>query len=455
MGFQHGEGNEKLLSCQICDAPFEIDANFCTECSASRIEALGGKPALSKGQNKREARVTSTTINPDLSSQTADDEITSPSKPKRQPKIRPALYSFLNSTGQTLRRKSRFIYVFATLMIVMGSYFIIQTLIFMSASPDSFAQKYAKAVASRDISQISKDSEIFPNPQNLPILPSEFQSWRETEGLSWRIASQWNGWFGNGELTLTPVDGNSQKYDQVFSMPIKAKFKAKFGIFRDIEWLASDPIAAVDIKFGTGKDIGIVVNNVPAGSLGNSTLKETKYATLPGHLNFQLQGTGFTKPRESNLKIGSTGLQSVNFPAVEFELGAARESDAKSQMVDRLIACLSRKCSSLPSLNDYDFDFSNQPSSYMYTDYFVIRWSSDPNCSVVSSTAINSDNGSVRLSCSVSASASVKWMLYRIFLTTYYDLGYASKEFTLDVSADVTRTNSPYRVSISNYTISN
>ena len=455
MGFQHGDGNEKLLTCQICDAPFEIDANFCTECSASRIEALGGKVARTAKQPEQTSRPepSATSLDAKLESIVESEPITPP-KPKREPRLRPALYNFFSSTGSFFRKRSKLVYAITGALTVFGSYFIVQTLIFMSSTPDEFAQKYAKAVASRDISLIGKDSEIFPNPQDLPVLPAEYQSWRETEGLSWRVSSQWNGWFGKGEMTLIPVDGNSQKYEQSFTTPIRAKYKSKFGIFRDIEWKVADQIASVDIKFGSGKNIGIVLNRVPAGSVGSSSIKETKYAVLPGSLDFQLQGAGFTKPRESKLQIGATGTQAVSFPAVEYELGSARESDAKSQMVDRLITCLKRKCSSLPSLTDYDFDFSNQPDSYMYTDYFIIKWGDDPTCNVVSSTATNADNGFVRLSCSVYASASVKWMLYRILFTTYYDLGYDSKEFTLDVSADISRTSSPYRVSISNFSIS-
>ena len=445
MGFQHGEGSEKLLVCQKCNATFELDANFCTECRAPRMEALGGK--VSRSVQESPAESTSIEI--------AEEAAFVPAPKKvKNPKIRPAIFNFFNSLDSIIKSRKKLVYITSAIIAVLGSYFLIQTLIFMSSTPDSLAQRYVKAVAARDASLVSKDSDLFPNPQNLPLLPVEYQSWRATEGLSWRVSSQWNGWFGNGELTITPVDGEKQKYDDSFTTKVKATYKSKLLVFRTPIWRIADEMAAVDIKFGTGKNIGIILNQVPAGSVGASTLKETKYAVFPGELTFQLQGAGFTKPREAKLKIGSAGVQPVTFPEVEYELGSARESDAKSQLVERFVACLKKRCSSLPRLSDYDFDFSNQPDSYMYTDYFIISWGDDPSCDIATSRASSADSGYVRLSCSVYASASVKWMLYRVFFTTYYDTGYDSKEFTFDVSADVSRTSSPYRVSISNFSIS-
>jgi hypothetical protein len=323
----------------------------------------------------------------------------------------------------------------------------------MSSEPSELSDRYVNALATRDVSEISADSTIFPNPENLPVLPIKFQRWGETEGLTWKTSAEWNGWFGNGSILLTPMEGDKLKEDLAFPVRIKAKYKMKYGIFRDIDWVVADPIASIKISFGRGKDIGILINDVPAGSVENPAVKVRTYAILPGAMDVTLQGSGFTKERKVEAFNGSTGFQEITFPSVEYDLGGSQLLNATSQMENALNSCLKRNCSSLPYLSEFDFDFSNQPKTYLYKDYFIIDWDNSASCSVSNSGATSADNGFVSLSCSVGASANVKWMLYRIWLTTYYDLGYDYKTFNITVSADIERTSSPYKVKVKNISI--
>lgn len=449
MGFQHGDGSEKLLVCSVCKAELELDANFCSDCGAQRTSMLAASPTATVQPNTPVGTPTNVIVEtPEI-----ENPIPKPPKPKRQPRLRPAIYNFANKFGTGIRNKAKIIYIVSSVLIVFGSYFIIQTLIFMSSAPKDLTERYVNAVSARDVSEVSSDSTIFPNPDKLPVLPKEFQAWVETEGLTWKTSAEWNGWFGKGSILLTPMEGDRLKEKLAFPVDIKAKYKMKYGIFRDIDWVVANPIASIKMDFGRGKDIGISINDVPAGSVENPAIKSQTYAVLPGVMNVVLQGSGFTKERKVELLTGSSGYQELNLPNVEYDLSGSRLFDATSQMEKALSACLKRDCNSLPYLSEYDFDFSNQPTTYLYKDYFVINWDNNPSCSVANSGATSPDDGYVSLSCSVGASASVKWMLYRIWLTTYYDLGYDYKTFNLTVSANIERTSSPYKVKVKNISI--
>ena len=187
-------------------------------------------------------------------------------------RIRPALYKFIGALSEGIRARRKLIYGISAFILVAGTYFLIQTLLFMSSNPNQLADRYIKAVAARDTSQLRKDSDLFPNPQNLPILPVEYQGWSKTDQASWQVASNWNGWFGTGEMEFTPRLGNEIYDDLTFSTKIKAVYTSKFLIFRDIRWVVADPIASADIRFGGDEGFGIVINNIPAGSVSNAKI---------------------------------------------------------------------------------------------------------------------------------------------------------------------------------------
>ncbi|MEY3736959.1 MAG: hypothetical protein RLZZ251_675 [Actinomycetota bacterium] len=446
MGFQHGEGNEKLLTCGVCNSAFELDANFCTECRAPRNIALRA-PAVTPSNSTISTPVPTELIAPE------PPPPPKPPKPPRQPRIRPALYKFFGALSEGIRARRKLIYGISAFILVAGTYFLIQTLLFMSSNPNQLADRYIKAVAARDTSQLRKDSDLFPNPQNLPILPVEYQGWSKTDQASWQVAANWNGWFGTGEMEFTPRLGNEIYDDLTFSTKIKAVYTSKFLIFRDIRWVVADPIASADIRFGGDEGFGIVINNIPAGSVSNAKVKEGTYALFPGPLKIELQGVGFTKPRVSDLFIGSSGLSEVAFPGVEYEIDTVRRINAQRTLTDLLINCLRRECSQLPGLSEYSFDFSGAPDSYLYVDYLYTRWGTDPSCTFVSAEASSPNDGRIQLSCDVTVSANIRWIVYRILFTRYYQDGYDYKTFTFNVTADITRTSSPSEVRLTNFSI--
>ncbi|MEY3319095.1 MAG: hypothetical protein RL540_1467 [Actinomycetota bacterium] len=451
MVFKHGEGNEKLLTCSNCSTSMELDAVFCGECGARRTQALA-ESVLNPTSNPTEVS-TKASSNPETATIFAE-EIEKKPKRIREPRIRMAISRGFDATVRVIRKRAKFVYSVSSLILVLGIYGIAQTLIFSQNSPKDFAADYIKAVAAREVDKISSNSDLFPNPENLPILPQNFQLWDEVDGLAWKAFSEWNGWTGRGIIDFVPMDGNKIKDDQGFLLEIKASYKSKFGIFREITWQAANPIGSISLAMKPEKNVGFLVNDVPAGSSDAPLLGESKYAVLPGPIKASLVGAGFTKTRQQDIFIGSSGANEVKFSNIEYELNQSQISSAVNQLEQILTSCLKRKCSDLPRLSQFDFDFSNQPTDYLYTDYFITSWSDSPDCTVSTKSATSADDGYISLNCSVSASASIKWMLYRIWLTYYYSTGFDTESFNLSVSADVSRTSNPYSVKITNVNIS-
>lgn len=441
MGFRHGDGNEKLLICANCNMPMEVDAQFCVECGVRRTQAIGVKAALV----------------PPVTPEINPPELVEPIKIKksRDPKIRIALLGFSEKITSGLRKRAKIVYSIASIIVVIGVYGIIQSFIFSSSSPEEFAKEYIEAVIDREESKVTSDSDYFPNPKKLPLLPKKYQKWDEVDGLSWKTNSEWNGWLGDGFVKFVPMDGNQIQKESGFTLRIKAKYTQKFGIFRSAKWVSANPMSDIEFAFKNEDNIGIKINQVPAGSSRSPELSKKRYVAFPGPLKTELTGAGFTKERENSILIDSEGSYLIDFPNIEYALNTSHVSSARIQLESALTSCLKRECSDLPRLSQFDFSFFNQPDDYLYTDYFYTDWGTSPDCSVSSFRATSADEGYVSLDCTAYASGSIKWILYRIFLTTYYDTGYDSTSVSLRISANVSRTSNPYSVKLSNIQISN
>ena len=159
MGFRHGDGNEKLLNCANCNMPMEVDAQFCVECGVRRTQAIGVKPALV----------------PPVTPEINPPELVEPIKIKksRDPKVRIALLGFSEKATSGLRTRAKVVYSIASVIVVIGVYGIIQSFIFSSSSPEEFAKEYIEAVIDREESKVTSDSDYFPNPEKLPLLPKK------------------------------------------------------------------------------------------------------------------------------------------------------------------------------------------------------------------------------------------------------------------------------------------
>lgn len=452
MAFRQGSGDEKLLTCKVCLSEFEIDGKFCSNCGIPRLQALGVE---STSESTNEPQVVNSQAFPDLNgistfASSILDKVKSSPKALLNNKFVSSIRSIPYHIGQKyslitskIELYRRYFQILTGFLLIISSYAAVQSLIFSSEKPDKFIQQYINAVSNRDTSAINKNSIVFPNPDNLQILPTAFNNWKEISEESWQSKSNWNGWLGNGEIELSLKTSNfPPKQDAIWHNPnfkvrIKANYFWKFGIFRGIEWVAKDDVPIIEIGNISEKRMNITLNRGDGGTTESKKIDSGRYAALPGPLQMSLTGDGFTKQRlfEGFLTNGTSIVP--KFEPVSYELSSSQLSAASSRIRSLVESCLRKSCSKLPDLSTYDFDFYNQPSSYLYVDYLNVSWSNYANCTNTEVYGVTINTARVSMTCSTSASAYVKWILYRLFFTTYYDTGYDSKDFTLNVSATI------------------
>lgn len=339
-------------------------------------------------------------------------------------------------------------------MLIGTMYSLTQSFIFSSQSTEVFSEKYINAVASRDTGMISADSIYFPNPKSLPILPVKYQPWSEVEQITWKTDSTWNGWLGKAETTFTPVIAQKPDYSKSFSIKLKAEYKAKWTIFREISWVSAESISTIQIPRKIEKDQQIVFNAVSAGDSNKPVLSESEYALFPGPVEIVLTGDGFTKERTFSSFVGTFGSLLPIFEDVSYGLSAAQIYSAQDKVQKDVDSCLKRECGSLPYVSKSDFEFSNWPDSYLYVAAFNTSWSDSASCDAPEVTVNSFNSARLYMTCTVSVSASIKWILYRIWLTTYYNTGYSYKTITLNISADLAPLANSSKVKVSGIEIS-
>jgi hypothetical protein len=229
----------------------------------------------------------------------------------------------ISNFSNFLHLKKRIVFAATAGMIVAGSYILTQTLIFSTQNADSFSENYIELVASRDIGQIQKDSIYFPNPENLPVLPQKYQIWDEVEQVTWKTDAQWNGWLGKGSVTFAPVLDQKVDYENSINIEISAKFKQKWFVFREIDWVASLPVASIQMDSKIERNIDIKFNGLSAGSSSSPALSQKKYALLPGPVSIALNGSGFTKERVFSTFASSSNQIQPEFESVTYGLSPA------------------------------------------------------------------------------------------------------------------------------------
>lgn len=439
MAFREGKGDEALLTCKNCQSNFEIDAQFCTECGVTRLVALGV-------ENSDQIESTDSIGSYSESNSFSMPQFSLPRISIKESKLFISItgipykigtqYSKLNILVNEKRKK---FLIITGITATMALYIVIQSIIFSTQKPDQFTQRYINAVSNRDVSEISKDSELFPNPENLEILPSTFLKWKEVSEITWNTTASWNGWLGKGNLHLS-ASTNGLEADSIFGDPnfnvkLKAKFYPVFGIFRGVTWVAADSVPVVENSKVLDANQSITLNRENAGTSSSPTLNSKRYATLPGPFEMILDGEGFTKARTYTEFVTNGSVTKPTFDQIDYEMSSYQSSDAKTKLESQLKSCLKRECSSLPYLGTNSFTFSDEPSSYMYINYFNTSWSDYANCTEFEVSSINASSANVNMNCTATAYAYIRWYLYRLIFTWYYTDGSASDSFNLKVSA--------------------
>lgn len=454
MGFRNGSGNEKLLNCVACNEPMALDAEFCSECGVRRAIATGYESVTSQNSNESGSRTEDALQNLSESFGNLGENIQKSQKRvtegfQKVSQIRFFFGKKISQFNEILSLRKKLVFTITSGMFLIASYVLTQTLIFSTQNTDEFSEKYINLVAGRNLDEIKINSIYFPNPENLPILPKKYQNWDETEEITWKTDSSWNGWLGKATVTFAPTLGQRVNYEKSIQINLSGQYKTKWLIFREIEWVASSPVASIELDSKIERNQTITFNGISAGNSNSPVLTKKKYALMPGPVSIVLNGDGFTKQREFSAFASSTGLISSEFESITYGLSPAQESSARGRVISELNSCLKRECGRLPYLSQSDFDFTNWPDSYLYVDYFNTSWGDSATCEAADYTVSSYQTAKISMKCSVSASASIKWILYRLWFTTYYDTGFDYKSVDLYVTADLSplTTNSSVRVS--------
>ena len=298
MTIEEGTGDEFLLTCFVCKNPFGLVAQFCGYCQATRQQALGVERARPNQQIlgvqaevKTQAPVTQAQpAAPNFAPQKPNAPLIN--KPVVKPVKPPSMFIEnlglrSKNLGTWQKKHSKPIVLVGLVCFIFSTYFSVQSIIFLTASPIEVAEKNLYLGATRNTSYFDTSSEN----NGIRFFPTKFINWPESAASRWDSSASWNGWRGTASVDFLAV-GND-----LGGVPITGKYKAEYstvlGIFRKVQWVPNSP-AVIDIKYPSTNGVAIYINGLAAGTTSQPSVREGKYQIYPGPLNitFYNQTTG-------------------------------------------------------------------------------------------------------------------------------------------------------------------
>ena len=284
MAFVEGTGDEFLLTCFVCKNPFGLVAQFCGYCQATRQQALGVERARASQQIVTESFEQEPVHNISAEVNTPAAERVKKKKVRRQnlffQNMRLRMDSFKD--WQTLHSKP--IGAIAGVTFVAFAYVIIQTYIFVSASPTLGAERYMYPGVTRDVVYFDS-TETDSATAKIKIFPAKYLKWSASSSDRWTTRASWNGWTGKAEITFTPA-GNLET-DRPVLAQFSAKYESQWKVFRKITWTPSSPAAILNLTYPKDKNLSIYFNGLAAGSTYSPVVTPGKYRMYPGPLEIK------------------------------------------------------------------------------------------------------------------------------------------------------------------------
>ena len=332
MTFEEGTGDEFLLTCFVCKNPFGLVAQFCGYCQATRQQALGVERAKPNQQVLlvQEARPAVTTP-PPVQQQPQQPQqpqrqirqepgVFTPQQPQSKPQFTPQQPQFTppdkarprpqkvqqksvfkenaqlrtKSFGMWQKKNSKKLVLLGTVAFLISSYFTVQSIIFLTNSPNNVAEDRLYLGASRSTSYF----ENFPENAGIRFFPAKFSAWPDSNSGRWTSSSTWNGWKGSATVNFLAAGSDVSGY------PITGNFKAKYsstlGIFRKVTWVPEAP-ATININYPGDRGLSIYINGLAAGTTARPLVSPGQYQIYPGTLtvNFYDLSTGEELPEYS------------------------------------------------------------------------------------------------------------------------------------------------------------
>jgi len=292
MGFKEAEEISSLLTCLVCQKGFGLASIYCGECGAHRSVALG----IERERTSPRPTATSKAMTPDSHSS--------------GPKVNdgPAFgesstgkLNFVEKISNWLLNRSGLVTSLGTIATLISLYFVAQTIEYVNSDPSTQVDSYIKAVAVHD-SQYFNSPVLTPKLNTVPFLPSQYNQWPEAALNSWIRTVYWNGWSKSATSVLSPgISTNSLNLDLVGSA--KA---GSFGIFKQISWAVKGPMATLEIRYPTSKNLPIYINGIAAGTTSKPAVAQGTYYVFPGPIVFTF-GNPTLDVNKFTVDIGTSG----------------------------------------------------------------------------------------------------------------------------------------------------
>lgn len=312
MGFSQGTVDELLLTCIVCREPFGMTSQFCGECGANRLQALGverasiqqkilpnvsSAPSYSQSvpSNSGQTVFGSTPApQPTFTSQTEKpiSRPAAPAKPKENVKKKErAFKKQIRKQDRQLRidkinewqdRKSPLVFSLGFISLLTISFVLTQSYIFANASPSVVADQYILDGTSRSVNYQNINNDVADAP-DYDFFPAKYSNWSSSKAAYWSNEYSWNGWLG--KASVNSIASGKRFADDVVDLQLKATYKKKWGIFREVEWVPADHAATLSLTYPSDKTLRIYINGFAAGTVGNPAIKAGDYYLYPGELN--------------------------------------------------------------------------------------------------------------------------------------------------------------------------
>jgi hypothetical protein len=304
--FQEGTGDEFILTCFVCKNPFGLVAQFCGFCQATRQQALGIE------RSRTNQFIVAEPIKPTHQEKLPTlEEVVKPPKIRKQSFFLQNMRLRIDNLSEFFQSKSRPILASAVLGFSASAYILIQTYMFISYSPTTFAEDFMYKGVTRQVEYF----KIAPPKSGVSeVFPVRFMKNQAASTGAWNTNATWNGWLGKSKVVFSPrgVDDSSL----IVSGEFKPTYTRVMKIFRKTNWYPSGPAATIKLDYPRGADLAIYINGKSAGTTRNPIVPPGTYMSYPGEIeiSFYSISTGRNISKyEKVFNVGTSGTFQTNF----------------------------------------------------------------------------------------------------------------------------------------------
>lgn len=301
-------------------------------------------------------------------------------------------------------------------------------------SPSVTAEKYAQAIASKNVSILS-DGGFFPKPEGVQVAPATILNAIRTKSAKFVVEQEWSPFSAQASATVIWADGEE------FEIRLAARPNFQLGfLVREWQILNPGPVLSLAVREDAPVDQKFSIGTVKFDGLDDAALDgliDRKLLVFPGTLRMSY----------SEYRFAANEVQKHIIPRVADEIsipiGPSYENvpgemanNAKSEADIFAITCSTRKCSKLPSFYDYEFSWDDDMRDYeLFYDSKTESTSYSVSPCEISGLFVHDINTStVKLTCDVLATRTETYIDYYYFLADDYSFyfGTATKTLTLN-----------------------